>query len=166
MSGPQTTPTSGKSTTRKPGVNPIPKGYHAVTPYLMADGAARLLDFLTRAFDAKVGKKMQGPDGKIGHVEVRIGDSFIMLSDSTPEHKATPTMLYLYVEDADATFKRALQAGGTQVSEIKDQFYGDRSGAVKDPVGNTWWIATHIEDVPHDELAKRAQQSMKAMQKH
>ena len=166
MSGQQTTPSSAKSTVRKPGVSAVPQGYHTVTPYLIVDGANKLLDFLTRAFEAKVGEKMQGPDGKIGHVEVKLGDSFIMLSDSMAEHKAMPTMLYLYVEDADAVFQRALKAGATQVAEIKDQFYGDRSGAVKDPSGNTWRIATHVEDVPHDELVRRAQESMKSMQKH
>lgn len=167
MSGQQQTPSTGKSTARKPGVSAVPKGYHTVTPYLIVDGGTKLLDFLTRALDAKVSSVMKMPDGKVGHAEVKIGDSFLMISDSMPGQNAQPTMLYLYVEDADAAFKKALGAGATQVQEIKDQFYGDRAGCFKDPSGNTWWLATHIEDVPPEELEKRAKQSMQAtQQKH
>ena len=167
MSGQQSTSTSGK-TQRKPGVSPIPKGYHTVTPYLIVDGATKFIDFVTRAFGAKATEKMQGPDGKIGHAEVVIGDSHVMLCDATPQFKAGPAMLYLYVEDADAAFAQALKAGATSVKEPMDQFYGDRSGCVKDFAGNTFWIATHIEDVPRDELERRSKEAMKQMglQKH
>lgn len=138
-------------------VKPIPDGYHTVTPYLVVDNASHLIDFLKKAFDAQVVFQMDAPGGKIGHAEIKIGDSMIMLSDSTPEHKAYHIGLYLYVPDVDSVFKKAIAAGGTSVMEPTDQFYGDRSGGLKDPLGNTWWIGTHIEDVPEEELKKRAQ---------
>ena len=162
MSGQQSTSTSQK-TARKAGVPAIPKGFHTVTPYLMIDGAAKFIEFATRAFGAKAGEKMQGPDGKIGHAELIIGDSHLMLSDAMGEHKAMPVMLYLYVEDADAVFQRAIAAGATSVREVRDEFYGDRAGAVRDFAGNTFWIATHIEDVPREELQRRSQEAMKQM---
>lgn len=165
MSG-QTTPTTGKTTGTKAGVKPIPQGYHTVTPYLVVDGATKLIDFMTRAFQAKIVDKMQGPDGKIGHADLMIGDSHIMLGDANQMAKAAPCSIYLYVEDADTVYRRAIEAGATSVNEPANQFYGDRSGCVKDFAGNTWWIASHVEDVPHDELMRRAQDSMKNMQKH
>jgi len=145
-------------------VNPIPEGYHTVTPYIVVEGAAKLIDFLKQAFGAEETFRMPMPDGKIGHAELRIGDSIIMMGDAGPEHPPMPTMLHLYVKDADAVYKRALQAGATSLREPADQFYGDRSGGVKDPVGNQWWIATHKEDVPPEELARRAQAAMQQQQ--
>ena len=135
---------------------PIPDGYHTVTPYLVVDGGQKLIDFLKQAFDAKETFSMKGQGETIAHAEVQIGDSTVMISDSTPEWKARSSLLYLYVEDVDAVYKRALEAGATAVREPANQFYGDRSGGVTDPVGNYWGIATHIEDVLPDELAKRA----------
>lgn len=142
-------------------VKPIPDGYHSVTPYLIAPDAARLMKFLEEAFDAKERFRMDRPDGKIGHAELQIGDSVLMLADAAGEWQATASTIHLYVEDADATYRRAVSAGGASVRELATQFYGDRSGGVKDPAGNTWWISTHVEDVPPDELAKRAEAWMK-----
>ncbi len=139
-----------------------PEGYHNVTPYLVVEGAARLIDFLEEVFDAEVSERIDAPENRIGHAEVRIGDSRIMLGDAHGEHRPIPAMLYVYVDDADATYQRALAAGATSVQAPKDQFYGDRSGGVRDACGNLWWIATHIEDVPPEELKRRAQEAMKA----
>jgi PhnB protein len=151
---------SGTIEAMKNTVKAIPEGYHTITPYLVLDGAARVIEFLKQAFDAKEMLRMSGPDGKIGHTELRIGDSMLMLSDSQGPWKPMPAMLYLYVEDVDATYQRALQAGATPVSEPKDQFYGDRSGAVQDSSGNQWWIGTHIEDVSEEELLRRHKAAM------
>lgn len=137
-------------------MKPIPDGYHVVTPYLVAAGAARLIEFLKQAFDAEETERLAAPGGLIGHAEVRIADSAIMIGDARPDVPAMPTMLYLYVHDADAIYHRALAAGATSLQPPTDQFYGDRSGAVVDPAGNQWWIATRIEDLTKDELARRA----------
>jgi PhnB protein len=142
-------------------VKPIPDGYHSVTPYLIVQGAGKLIDFLKQAFEAQENERLTRPDGTIGHAEVRIGDSIVMMSEASGEWKPTPGAMYLYVNDADATYKRALQAGATSTTEPTDQFYGDRSAGVKDPVGNQWWIATHKEDLSREELAKRAKAAMK-----
>lgn len=137
-----------------------PKGYHSLTPYLVVEGASRLIEFLEEVFDAEQKELMPAPGNRIGHAELRIGDSVVMLGDAGGPHAPMPAMLYVYVDDVDATYQRALAAGATQVQPVADQFYGDRSGGVKDPCGNLWWIATHIEDVPPDELKRRAQQAM------
>jgi PhnB protein len=142
-------------------VKAIPDGYHAVTPYLVIKGAAKLIDFLKQAFDAQETFRMPAPDGAIMHAEVKIGDSIVMIGEASEQRKPMPGAIYLYVSDADAVYKRALQAGATSIMEPKDQFYGDRLGEVKDPSGNTWWIATHKEDVPPEELKKRAEAFMK-----
>ena len=142
-------------------VKPIPEGYHTVTPYLTVQGAAKLVDFLKQAFGAEEIFRTTGPDGTIRHAEVRIGDSVVMMAEPRGEWKPMPGAIYLYVNDTDAAYKRALQAGATSLMEPADQFYGDRSAGVKDPVGNHWWIATHIEDVPPAELAKREEAFMK-----
>jgi PhnB protein len=145
-------------------VKAIPEGFHTVTPYLVVEGVPKLIDFLKQAFDAQEIMRMPRPDGVIMHAEVRIGDSSVMMGEAMGEHQPRPSCLYLYVENADATYKRALQAGATSTMEPADQFYGDRHGGVIDPVGNQWWIATHIEDVPPDELARRAQAYMQQHQ--
>ncbi len=132
-------------------VKPIPDGHHTVTPYLTVQGASRLIEFMRKAFDGNVTERMMRPDGSIGHAEVRIGDSVVMV----------PSAIYLYVKDADATCRRALQAGSISVMEPANQFWGDRQGGVRDPVGNYWWIATHIEDVSPEEMAKRTDTFMK-----
>jgi PhnB protein len=145
-------------------VNSIPDGYHTVTPYLIVEGAQKLIDFLKQGFGAKETFSMPGPDGKIGHAEVKIGNSMVMLADANPRWKPTKTMLYLYVEDVDAVYKKAVAAGGKSVMEPTNQFYGDRSAGVEDAFGNHWGIATHVEDVPMDELERRAQAFQKQRQ--
>jgi PhnB protein len=135
-------------------VEAIPEGYHTITPYLIAEGVPRLLDFLERAFDAREVHRLAGPDGSIAHVEYRIGDSMLMLSEARGEWKPMPTCIYLFVNDIDAVYKRALEAGATSLMEPADQFYGDRNAGVKDASGNSWWIATHIEDLAPEELAR------------
>jgi PhnB protein len=136
-------------------VKPIPEGYHSVTPYLIVDHAAELIDFVQKAFGAEVLFKMAQPDGSVGHTEVRIGDSMLMISGARGEWKAMPTMIYLYVPDADAVYAKALAAGALSVQPMQDQFYGDRSGGVKDVSGNLWYIATHKEDVSGEEIERR-----------
>lgn len=138
-------------------VKAIPDGYHSVTPYLVVEGAARLIDFMKEAFGAEQTFRMPESGSPIMHSEVRIGDSVVMLADATPEYPATPTMIYLYVDDVDAVYNRALQAGATSLQQPVDQFYGDRSGTIKDASGNHWWIATHVEDVSGEELERRQQ---------
>ena len=142
-------------------VKPIPDGYHSVTPYLVVQGAATLIEFLKQAFEASETFRMARPDGTIMHAEVKIGDSTVMMGEAGGEHKPMPTCIYLYVNDADAVYKRALQAGATSQMAPANQFYGDRHGGVMDPVGNLWWIATHVEDVPPEEVARRAEAFMK-----
>jgi PhnB protein len=148
-------------------VKPIPDGYHTVTPYLIVPDAARLIDFLKQAFDAQESVRMARPDGRVMHAEVRIGDSVVMMGDAGDASPVRSCMIHLYVPDADATIthfvgtRRALQAGATAVREPANQFYGDRSGGVKDPFGNDWWIATHVEDVPPEELRQRAEALIK-----
>jgi PhnB protein len=137
-------------------VKPIPDGYHTVTPYILVQGADKLIDFLKNAFDAKETERFPMPDGTIGHAEVRLGDSVIMLSDARgEEYRPLASGIHLYVENCDATYQRALEAGATSTMQPADQFYGDRSAGVKDQFGNHWWIATHREDLSKEELAKR-----------
>jgi PhnB protein len=134
----------------------IPNGYHTVTPYLFVHGAERLIDFLKDAFEVQERERIVRPDGGIGHAEVRVGDSVIMLAEASDALKPMPSALYLFVSDTDATYQRALQAGATSLMEPADQFHGDRNAGVQDPFGNQWWIATHVEDVPPEELQQRA----------
>jgi len=141
-------------------VKPIPEGYRSVTPYLTIEGVARLLEFVKAAFDGQERERITGPDGRVAHAEVRIGDSVVMMGEARGDWKPMPGTIYLYTTDADATYKRALTAGATSLAEPANQFYGDRHGAVRDPVGNVWWIATHIEDVSPEELQKRARALM------
>jgi PhnB protein len=133
---------------------PVPPGYATVTPYLCVSDAAKLIDFLTKAFDAKLLFKMDGPNGRIMHAEMTIGDSRIMLAQPEPG-KETHAMIHLYMPDTDAIYKRALAAGATSVREPADQFYGDRSAGVRDQFGNQWYIATHVEDVSEEEIERR-----------
>ncbi len=134
----------------------IPEGYHSVTPYLVVEGVSALIDFLKQAFDATEIERMSRPDGTIQHAEVRIGDSVIMMAEPTAPWKPMPTMLYIYVDDTDSTYQRALKAGATSVQEPANQFYGDRNAGVKDQSGNFWYIGTHVEDVSPEEIRKRA----------
>ena len=139
-------------------VKPIPDGYHAVTPYLIVEGAAKLIDFLKDAFGAQERFRMPGPNGVVGHAEMQLGDSVVMLadSDSVDNNIKFPAMINLYVEDCDTAYKNALAAGGTSEHEPENKFYGDRNASVRDPFGNVWFIATHVEDVPPDEMEKRS----------
>jgi PhnB protein len=136
-------------------VKPKPDHYHSITPYLVVDGAARLIDFARAAFGARETERLAAPEGRIGHAELRIGDSVVMLADGHGGREPMPCMLHLYVDDADATYWRALGAGAVSVEPPADKFYGDRGALVRDPCGNLWWIATHIEDVEPDELKRR-----------
>ena len=142
-------------------VKPVPDGYHTVTPYLTVRGVPKLIDFLKQAFEAREIERMAQPDGTIRHAEVRIGNSVVMMSEAGGEREPMPGAIYLYVNDTDALYTRALQAGATSLMEPADQFYGDRSAGVRDPSGNHWWIATHQEDVPPEELKRRAEAAMK-----
>jgi len=137
-------------------VKAIPDGYHSVTPDLMVKGANQFITFMAAVFGAKVTEQLLQPDGTPGHTELRLGDSLIMLSEAKGDRPATPIMLHIYVEDVDAAFERAVKAGGKVVAPPTNQFYGDRSGGVIEPSGNTIWIATHVEDVAPDELHRRA----------
>jgi uncharacterized glyoxalase superfamily protein PhnB len=143
-------------------VKPVPDGYHTVTPNLVVDEAARLLSFLEAAFDAKVIFRSLREDGEIGHAEIQIGDSRLMLSGTQPQWPALPCALYLYVEDCDALYAKAIAAGAKSIMEPANMFYGDRNGAVTDPSGNQWWIATHVEDVSPEELVRRAAERSQA----
>lgn len=145
-------------------VKPIPDGYHTVTPVLTVHNAAKLIEFLKQAFDAKEVYRLAGPDGTVMHAEVNIGDSMVMVGEATDQWKPTSATIALYVENADAWYGRAIRAGATSVREPADQFYGDRSAGVKDFAGNHWWIHTRIEDVPPEELKKRAEAWMKHQQ--
>lgn len=149
---------------------PIPDGYHTVTPYLMIKGAARAIEFYKKAFGAKELYRIDAPGGKVGHAEIKIGDSTIMLADEFPDMDArgpeayggSPVALLLYVEDADKVYNQAVDAGAKVKQAIKDQFYGDRSGSVTDPFGHVWHVSTHKEDIPPAELQQRAQAAMSA----
>jgi len=151
--------TLGHLTSKEPimAVKPIPKGYHTVTPYLTVRDAPKVIEFLKQAFGAKLSHEMKRPDGSIMHAEIVIGDSPVMIAEENEMAKATLSSLYIYVPDVDSVYRQAIKAGGGNVMEPMDMFYGDRSGGVKDPSGNSWFIATHKEDVEPKELAKRAE---------
>ena len=145
-------------------VRPIPKGYHSVTPYVSVKGAAGAIAFYKKAFAAKELMRMPAPGGTIGHAEIQIGDSHIMLADEFPEMNfrgpqsfgGTPVHIHLYVQDVDRVVKKAVAAGAKVLRPVTDQFYGDRSGSLEDPFGHVWHVATHKEDIPMKELKKRA----------
>ncbi len=151
-------------------VNPIPDGYSTVTPYLIVDGAADAIDFYKSVFGATERMRMEGPDGKVGHTELEIGDSVVMLADEHPDMDAlgpktvggTPVSLHVYVEDADSVFERAIDAGANARRPVEDKFYGDRLGSFEDPFGYHWHVATHVEDVPAEEMSKRAAEAAAA----
>jgi PhnB protein len=149
-------------------VKPIPDGYPRVSPYLVVDDGVKAIDFYKNVLGATERMRMGAPGGKIGHAELQIGDSVVMLADEFPDMGAvspktvggTPVTLGIYVEDVDKTFDSAVQAGAKVLRPVEDQFYGDRSGQIEDPFGHRWSISTHVEDVPPDEMAKRAQEAM------
>src|SRR5882724_4992980 len=149
-------------------VKSIPEGYHSVTPYLIVDDAAAAIDFYKTAFGATERMRFPAPGGRIGHAEIAIGDCFIMLADEYPQMGArsphtiggSPVTIHLYVENVDAVVDRALTAGAKLQRPVADMFYGDRAGSVTDPFGHSWHLATHIEDVPPDEMRRRAETVM------
>jgi PhnB protein len=145
-------------------VKPIPEGYPQVIPYLHVDGAEAAIEFYSKVLGAKERMRLPGPDGKIGHAELQLGDSIIMLADENPDMGVlgpktiggTPVTISVYVEDVDAAFEAAAAEGATVLRQVEDQFYGDRTGQFEDPFGHHWSVATHVEDVPPDEMEKRA----------
>ena len=145
-------------------VKPLPDGYHNVVPYLIVDDGARAVDWYTSTFGGKERMRMGGPDGKIGHAEIEIGDSVVMLADEFPDMGVrsaktiggSPVLVVLYVDDVDATFAAAVDAGATVLEELEDKFYGDRAGQIEDPFGHRWSLMTHIEDVSEEEMQRRA----------
>ncbi|TMA80751.1 MAG: VOC family protein [Deltaproteobacteria bacterium] len=149
-------------------VKPVPDGYPRLSPYLCVDGAAKAIEFYTSVFGAKERMRIPAPGGRIGHAELLVGDAVIMLADEHPEMQfvgpkkigGTPVTLSLYVEKVDDVFARALRAGAKSVRPVADQFYGDRTGQFEDPFGHRWSVATHVEDVSPDEMAKRAAKLM------
>jgi PhnB protein len=145
-------------------VQPIPEGFHSVTPYLIVKGAAQAIEFYKRAFDAQERYRLPGPDGKsVGHAEIVIGNSIVMLADEFPEYgknspqtiKGTPVVLTIYVPDVDKTFQKAVDAGAKVMRPLENKFYGDRVGCVVDPFGHEWTLMTHVEDVSPEEMKKR-----------
>ena len=144
-------------------VRPIPEDYPRVMPYLSIDGAAAAIDFYTSVLDAKERMRMPAPEGKIGHAELELGDSVIMLADESPDMGnkgpkslgGSPVSLMVYVEDVDATFAKAIEAGATSLRPVEDKFYGDRGGEFEDPFGHRWSIATHIEDLTPEQMQER-----------
>jgi PhnB protein len=152
-------------------VKPIPEGYHTLAPYLAVENAAQAIDYYKTAFGAKERVLMEAPGGAIGHAELEIGDSVVMLSDPFPQSSTKPpkelggssVSVFMYVEDVDAVVKQAVDAGATVLMEVADQFWGDRFGTVQDPFGHTWSIATHVEDVTPEEIAERAKAAMADM---
>jgi PhnB protein len=149
-------------------INPIPSEYPRVMPYLSVEGAAKAIDFYCKVLGATERMRMAGPDGSIGHAELQVGDSVVMLADPFPDMgaptptalKGSPVTLMVYVEDVDAVFARAIKAGSKEIAPVQDQFYGDRSGQFEDPFGHRWNVASHIEDVSPEEMEKRAAAAM------
>jgi PhnB protein len=152
-------------------VQPIPEGYNTVSPYLAVDDASKAIEYYKKAFGAKETVRMNGPDGKIGHAELKIGDSHLMLSDPFPQSSTKPptelggttTSIFMYVEDVDAVVQKAVDQGATVTMEVEDQFWGDRFGSITDPFGHNWSIATHVEDLTPEEIEERGKAAMAAM---
>jgi PhnB protein len=149
-------------------VQPIPEGYPQITPYLCVDGASAAIDFYSEVFGATERMRMDDPDGRIGHAELQLGDSVLMLADEYPELGirgpktigGTPVTMSVYVEDVDSVVDRAVKAGAKLLRPVEEKFYGDRAGQFEDPFGHRWSVATHVEDVPPDEMEKRAAEAM------
>jgi PhnB protein len=150
-------------------VNPIPEGYHSVTPYLIVKGAANAIEFYKKALGATEIMRFEGPGGALGHAEIRIGNSPVMLADEYPDmgFRSPQTLggagvsLMVYVEQVDAVFQRAIAAGAKELRAVQNQFYGDRSGTLQDPFGHVWTISTHVEDIAPDEMQRRSQEMVK-----
>jgi PhnB protein len=162
--GPAMKKKTKKPAAKKKKVSPVPKGFHTVTPYLVVDGGMRAIDFYKKVFGAKASFCMTHEDGKLGHAELTIGDSKVMLSDVCPEMQTrgpkdfggSPISIYLYVKNADAVFDKAIANGAKVIKPVENQFYGDRSGGFEDPFGHMWFVATHIEDLSSAKIKKRA----------
>jgi PhnB protein len=145
-------------------VKPIPDGYGSITPYLIVDGAAKAIDFYKHAFGAAERFRIGAPDGRVGHAELTISGSVIMLADEHPDIGAlgprsiggSPVGIHLYLDNVDAAIDRAVSSGAKLINPVENKFYGDRMGTIEDPFGHRWHVTTHIEDVPHDEIARRA----------
>ena len=154
-------------------VKPIPEGYHSVTPYLIVKGGAKAIEFYKRAFGATEIMRLEGTGGSLGHAEIRIGNSPVMLADEYPEmgFRSPQTLggagvsLMVYVEQVDAVFQRAIATGAKELRAVQNQFYGDRSGTLQDPFGHVWTISTHVEDIPPEEMHRRSQEMVKQAQK-
>ena len=152
-------------------VDPIPEGYHSLQIYLAVEDASKAIDFYKEAFGAEETIRMPGPDGKVAHAELQIGDSKLMLSDPFPHSDVRPpaerggptASIFMYVDDVDATFEQAQRAGAAVVSELEDMFWGDRFGTVADPFGHVWAMATHKEDLSEEEMAERSKAAMAEM---
>ncbi len=145
-------------------VKPIPDNYPRIIPYLIVEDVSKQMEFLIEVFGAEQSEKMTLPDGKVNHGEVKIGKSVIMMGKSSREWPPITAMIYIYVEDTDTAYKKALQAGAQSLMEPADQFYGDRNAGVKDPFGNSWWIASHIEEVSSEEMQRRSEERAKQNQ--
>jgi PhnB protein len=154
-------------------VKAIPEGYHSITPFLVVKNCADAIEFYKKAFDAEERYRMNMPDGKVGHAELKIGDSVLMLADEFPEMKSlspksiggSPVSMYVYVQDVDAMFNNAVSAGGIVLDGVKDQFWGDRHGRLEDPYGHLWSIATHKKDLSPDEMKRAAEAAFSEMSK-
>ena len=152
-------------------VKPIPEGYHSLQIYLAVEDAAKAIDFYRKAFGAEETIRMPGPDGKVAHAELQIGDSKLMLSDPMPQSSVRPpserggttASIFMYVDDADATFDQATAAGADVVMQLEDMFWGDRFGTLSDPFGHVWSVATHKEDLSEEEMAERSKAAMAEM---
>ena len=152
-------------------VKPIPEGYHSVTPYLIVKDAASALEFYKKAFNAEETMRMPGPDGSVGHAEIKIGNSPVMMADEAPEmgFRGPQTLggssvsLMIYVENVDELYKQALAAGAKELRPVENQFYGDRAGTLEDPYGHVWTIATHVEDIDPEEMERRAAEAFAEM---
>lgn len=160
---------ASKPAPKRQGAQPIPEGYHAITAYLAIDGAGAAIEFYKKAFGAKERLRMQAPGGKVGHAEIVIGDSALMLADEFPEMEffapkpgvGVPVNMHLYVKDVDAMFRQAIDAGAQVVRAIEDKFYGDRTGSLRDPFGHVWHLATHKEDLSEAEMKRRGEAAAK-----
>ena len=140
------------------GVQSQPEGYHSVSPYLVVSGVGELIEFLQHTFGGKVKERFDMDDGRVSHAEVWIGDSIVMMGEPTEQTETQPAHMYVYVNDTDEVYDRALKGGAVSLKEPEDQFYGDRTAGVKDAFGNVWWLATHVEDVSPEEMQRRAKE--------
>lgn len=155
-----------QAATKNKSVRSIPEGFHSVTPFIMVDNAPKFLEFVKHAFGAEITYELRDDNGQVVHCNAKIGDSLIMIADTMGSMKQQTSMLYIYLDDVDAAYKKAIEAKAKPMDEPKDQFYGDRAGAVGDEWGNVWWLGTHIEDVSEEELKKRSKDEMEKRRQH